>query len=61
MTAATRRFVNSTQLSAALALIAVALVVAGVALLAGVAWALITTGVFALAGAFLLYEPRTKT
>lgn len=52
---------NSTQLSAALALIAVALVVAGVALLAGVAWALITTGVFALAGAFLLYEPRTKT
>lgn len=52
---------NSTQLSAALALIAVALMVAGVVLLAGVAWALIVAGVFTLAGAFLLYEPRAKT
>lgn len=51
---------TSQQISAALALIAVAAFVAGVVLLAGVAWGLIVGGVFALAGAFLLYDPAGK-
>lgn len=49
-----------TQLSAALALTAVAAVVAGVVILAGVAWALIAGGAFGLVGAFLLYDPKAK-
>lgn len=48
------------QVSAALALVAVAAIVAGVVLLAGGAWGLIAGGVFALAGAILLYDPTGK-
>lgn len=51
---------TSLQTSAALALIAIAVIVAGVVLLAGVAWGLITGGIFALAGAVLLYDPAGK-
>ncbi|MDP7732096.1 hypothetical protein [Mycobacterium sp. TY813] len=48
------------QLSAILALLAVAAIVVGVVLLAGAAWGLITFGVCALVGAWLLYDPAGK-
>lgn len=51
---------TSLQSSAALALIAVAAIVAGVVLLAGLAWGLVAAGVFGLVGAFLLYDPSGK-
>ena len=41
-------------------MLAVALIVAGVALLVGAAWALIAAGVFALAAAVALYDPADK-
>lgn len=46
-----------TRLSAVLAIVAVALIVAGVALLAGPAWALITAGICVLMAAVVLYDP----
>jgi hypothetical protein len=52
--------VTSLQASVALALIAVAAIVAGVVLLAGVAWGLIVVGVFALVAAVLLYDPAPR-
>jgi hypothetical protein len=51
---------TSTHIAALLAILAVALIVAGVALLAGVAWALISAGVFALVAAVVLYDPTDK-
>lgn len=51
---------TSQQFSAALALVAVVAIVAGVVLLAGGAWGLIAGGVLALVGAFLLYDPAGK-
>ncbi|WP_197419985.1 hypothetical protein [Mycobacterium gordonae] len=52
--------VKAPQLSAILALLAVAAIVVGVVLLAGAAWGLITFGVCALVGAWLLYDPAGK-
>jgi predicted membrane channel-forming protein YqfA (hemolysin III family) len=49
--------VNSLQAPVILAVLAVALIVAGVALLAGTAWALIAAGVFTLVAAVVLYDP----
>lgn len=48
------------QTSAVLAVIAVAAIVAGVVLLAGLAWGLICFGGLALAAAVLLYDPAGK-
>lgn len=48
------------RVSAVLAVLALALIVAGVALLAGPAWALITAGIGALVGAVVLYDPADK-
>ena len=48
------------RVSAALAILALALIVAGIALLAGPAWALIAAGIGALVGAVVLYDPADK-
>lgn len=49
-----------TRVSAALAILALALIIAGVALLAGLPWALIAAGIGALIGAVVLYDPTDK-
>jgi hypothetical protein len=52
--------VTLTRVSALLAVVAAALIIAGVGMLAGVAWAFITAGACALVGAVMLYDPADK-
>lgn len=42
------------------AIVGAALIVAGVAVLAGLGWSLIASGVLVLAGAVLLYDPKAR-